>query len=309
MALTEQSLKTLEINDIKRVEYWDSRYYQVTYNDKKEGEVKKYFPSVTEILGGGYPKDFIAKWRGDVGNERADQIVREAFALGSFVHFGAEIIGQGGAVIYNPLVNPIYTDDEIKQFIEKYKRICICRTQREFVQLHRIWQFFDALKPTYIETEQTVFSIKHEYAGTLDLVLEVPEGEYAIAGSKPLYLEKGLYLCDYKTGKGTDYSNHMQMAAYVKAVIEGVPTAAKNFKGGLLLHTNAELVKNGIEGFKATHLNMEEIEDAFQDFLHVYKVYQIKKPTPDPKRFSMPSILSYAPVKEEKPKAKKGGKK
>lgn len=308
MGLKEEMLSTYNVLGVKRVEYWDSRYYRVQLKPKKSKElIEKHFPSVTEILGA-YPKDFLERWRGDVGNERADQIVREAFGLGSFVHFGAETIAKGGTVIYSPIENPLYTPDELAKVIENCKKgYCICRTQREFIQLWRIKQFFDAVNPAYIETEQMVFSVEHEYAGTLDLILYIEEGDYMIAGSQPLHLKAGYYICDFKTGKGVDYSYKMQLAAYTAAVIEGCPTYSDKIAGGLLLHSNNEQIKNGIEGFKATLLSMDEFPEVFQHFLKVQAVYKIQKPVPSPKVFAMPSLLSYSYIKpaKSKPKSKK----
>ena len=301
MGLKEEMIKTHDVQGIKRVEYWDARYYRVQFKEKNKKELtEKHFPSVTEILGA-YPKDFLERWRGDVGNERADQIVREAFALGSFVHYGAEMIAKGGVVIYSPIENPLYTDAELGKIIDSQKNgYCICRTQREFVQLWRIKQFFDLVNPSYIETEQMIFSVKHEYAGTLDLILFIRGGKYNIAGSQPLELEEGYYICDFKTGKGVDYSYKMQLAAYIAAVREGCPSFTDKIKGGLLLHSNNEQIKGGIEGFKASALTMDEFENIFPHFLKVYDVYKIQKPIPSPKVFAMPSILAFAPTKVEK---------
>lgn len=296
--LQEQMTKTHDIQGVKRVEYWDSRYYRVQWQEKrKKGLTEKHFPSVTEILGA-YPKDFLERWRGDVGNERADQIVHEAFALGSFVHYGAEMIAKGGVVIYSPIENPLYTEAELGKLIAQQKNgYCICRTQREFVQLWRIQRFFETVNPSYIETEQTVFSIVHEYAGTLDLILYIRGGKYDIAGSTPLDLEEGYYVCDFKTGKNIDHSYKMQLSAYTMAVLEGCPAYAEKIRGGLLLHTNNEQVKNGIEGFKATAVPMAEAVQCFEQFLKVFDVYKIQKPVPSPKAFSMPSILAFKPAK------------
>jgi hypothetical protein len=302
--LKEQIGKNLNIADVRRVEYFDTRYYKVMYKQKGT-EYVEHLTSVTEILGGAFPKDFLQRWRGDVGNERADQIIMEALKLGSFVHYGAEVISRKGAVVYNPYQNPIYTPDEIDAMEKKYGEVCVCRFQKEWIQLYRIWQFFDLVKPTQIQTEQTVYSLRHKYAGTLDMIAHIEGGEYAIAGSNPVQLETGLYIFDYKTGKGVDHSYKLQLSAYLEAIKEGIPDILPELKGGLILHTNNEQVKNGIEGFKAHVVTIKEQKEYFQQFLKVYDVYKIVNPIPSPKEFEMPTVLSYVPKSNKQNKKKK----
>lgn len=298
MALSKNLNKGLNIKDVKRIDYFDNRYYKVLYEIKenqKKRLVEEYFPSVTEILGA-YPKPFLARWRGDVGNERADQIILEALNLGSTIHAGAETIAKGGCVVYNPYFqrDPLYTEKEIKQIEKKYKHVFICRFQKEFLQLWRISQLFEELKPINIQTEQTVYSIDHKYAGTLDLLFYIKEGEYNISGSTPLYLEEGYYIGDYKTGKSIDNTNKMQISAYLHAVLEGLPEIKRELKGGILFHTNNERIEHGIKGLKATLINMTEYEMYFNNFLKVYDVYKIDKPVPVPEEFTMPTLLTYS---------------
>lgn len=304
MGLTQNINKSLGIKDVKRVDYYDSRYYKILYEvteNRKRKLYEEHMPSVTEILGA-YPKPFLARWRGDVGNERADQIITEALNLGSTIHNGAEVIAKGGCVIYNPLFQgtPLYTEKEIQKLEKLYKQIFICRFQKEFLQLWRITQLFEMLKPTNIETEQTVYSIKHKYAGTLDLLWYIREGDYSIAGSTPLYLEEGLYVGDYKTGKGVDKTNKLQISAYIQAVLEGMPHLRKHLRGGMLIHPNNERIENGIRGLKVTLVTMEEQEEYFNNFLKVYDVYKIDKPVPTPDEYKMPTLLAYASKKASK---------
>ena len=308
-SISERSRDLLGIKDIKRVEYFDSRYYKILY-EEKVGKVKKlveeHLVSVTEILGA-YPKDFLERWRGDVGNERADQIVRDALNLGSIIHYGAEVMAKGGIVIYNPYTNPIYTLKQMEAFEKQSPtgEVCVVRFQKEFLQLTRIWEWFRIVKPTHIETEQTVYSLKHKYAGTCDLLCYIEEGEYMIAGSQPLYLEGGFYVCDYKTGKGVSITYKMQLAAYIKAIEEA--DSAIKIVGGLIIHPNNEQITKGIAGLKTTAIDGTEINQYFENFKHVQAVYKIEHPTPSPKEFSMPSVLQLQ-LTTKRP-TKKGKKK
>jgi hypothetical protein len=307
MSLTESIVKNLQMKGVKRVNFWDQRYYKVLHEitegsgkKAKKKMVETYMDSVTRILNILLP-DFLMRWRGDLGNERADQIVREAFNLGSFIHFGAEVLAKGGGVIFNPVEDPVYTQKEVEALREKLEgNLCICRWQKEYVQLYRIWQFFQLVRPQQVETEQTVFSITHKYAGTLDLLMFIKEGEYMVAGSKPLVIpETGFYLGDWKTGKQISTSNKRQLSAYIKAVQEGMPKLA--IKGGLLLHPNNEQITSGIRGFKATLVDMEEADQRFEEFLKIMAVFKIENPTPTPEEFAMPAILQI----EDAPKALK----
>lgn len=298
MGLIKNINEAQNIKDVKRIEYFDTRYYKILYEvitknlgKKKSKELMtQFFPSVTEILGA-YPKDFLARWRGDVGNERADQIMNDALRLGSFIHNSAEVLSKGGALIYNPITSPIHSEAEIIKLKKKYKdNVVIVRWQQEFVQLYRIWQWFNLVKPSKIETEQTVYSIAHKYAGTLDLLMWIDEGTYEIAGSTPIKLSSGYYVGDYKTGKGVDETYKMQISAYINAIQEGLPTI--NIKGGLIIHPNNEKVTTGIVGLKTTYVSMAEQKKYFKHFLSVYEVYKIKKPVPDPVAFTMPTVLT-----------------
>jgi hypothetical protein len=291
MGLKEDVTKSLKIESVQRVEYFDSRYYKVQ-GKSDDGEFSEYFPSVTEILGA-YPKDFLARWRGDVGNDRADQIITEALNLGSIIHYGAEAIALGGVVVYNPLTNPIYSEEQIENLRRTYNKVVVVRFQKEYMQLYRIQQFFDMVKPTEIQAEQTVYSLKHKYAGTLDVICKLEPGIYSIAGSKPLGLKGGYYICDYKTGKSVDDTYRMQISAYMKAVLEGRPRWKTKFAGCLILHSNAETVTTGIAGFKAHLVTMGEVDMYFNSFLKVYDVYKIHKPVPTPKTFFIPTQLFY----------------
>jgi len=302
MALIKNIKKDLGIKDVIRIDYFDSRYYKILYevtNGKKKTLEEEHFPSVTEILGA-FPKPFLARWRGEVGNERAEQVISDALNLGSTIHSGAELIANGAAVVYNPYGKPIYNEKQLKDMEKKFGKIFICRFQKEFVQLYRIWQFFEIVKPTKIETEITVYSLKWKFAGTTDLFCYIKEGDYMIQGSQPMYLQEGFYLCDYKTGKNIDKSNKFQVSAYMEAIMEGKQEMRKKIVGGLLLHPNNEKIENGIQGFKATLITMEEQQEYFRSFIKVYDVYKIDKPIPTPKEFAIPTVLSYSQLTKGK---------
>lgn len=293
MGLAKEPKSNLTIKGVERIDYFDDRYYKVLLIDKKGKMFYEYYDSVTEILNA-LPKPGLTKWRGDVGNDRADQISIEAFKLGSVIHDGAEVIAKGGAVVYNPINKPIYNQQAIDKLKKKYKNnLIIIRYPKEFFQLNKILEWHKILQPQKIECELTVFSTVYKYAGTLDLLFYLPKtDEYMISGSTPLLLHKGWYVADYKTGKGVDKSYKMQVASYINAVLEARQDLRKEFRGGLIIHTNAELVKSGIEGLKTHYIDMIEQQLYFKQFLAVQAVFKIDKPTPKPKELSIPTVLS-----------------
>ena len=295
MGLTKEIKTRLKIKEVQRIDYFDTRYYKIIY--LPVGKTKKlvfdYLTSVTEFLGA-YPKPGLTKWRGDVGNDRADQIIIEAFNLGSTVHNAAETIASRGAVIYNPIINPIFKPAEITALRKKYKNnISILRYPKEFLQCSRILEWFKVIKPQKCEIELTVYSLLHKYAGTLDLLFYLPtSGEYMISGSVPMYLYKGWYVADYKTGKYIDNTYKIQLSAYIEAIFEGKPELKKEFRGGLIIHPNNEKIKAGIPGLKTHLLTMTEQRRYFKHFLSIIDVYKIAHPMPTPKELSLPVILT-----------------
>lgn len=301
----KSSKKAPTVLDTKQIQYFDTRYYKVSYREKDELKTK-YLPSVTEILNA-YPKPFLAKWRGSVGNDKADEVIAEALSLGSFVHYGAEQLLKGGIVVYNPPINSPFTENEIKALQKKHETVLQCHTQEQYVQLYRVWQFLEAvqLKPFCIE--HTVFSLKHEYAGTLDLLAWVEEGSYNVAGSTPLNLEAGYYVLDYKTGKSMSYTYYLQLAAYYKAVLEHDADKYAPLRGGLIVHTNNSQVKRGIDGLKTTLVTAEEMNNYFEAFLKVYEVYKLENPVPSPLEFDMPAYLqlNYSTAAKQQSKKRK----
>lgn len=293
MGLSKEIQLKLHIKEVERIDYFDNRYYKLIFVNKEKKLYYDFLDSVTEILSI-YPKKGLDRWRGEVGNERADQIIIEAFNLGSVIHNGAEVIAKKGAVIYNPIYKPKFNAKEIEQLRKKYKNnITIIRYPKEFLQLSRILELFRVLKPKEVECEQTVYSLIHRYAGTLDLFFYLPKsGEYNISGGTPLWLDKGYYVADYKTGKYIDKTYKMQLSAYMEAIFEGKPELRKELRGGLIIHANNEKITAGIPGLKVTHIPMFEQKNYFNHFLATLNLFRADKSVPNPKELSMPLILT-----------------
>ena len=260
-----------------------SDYEYTVLNDGKT----IFLPSSTTILGSA-PKEWLAKWRGQVGNWEADRIMNEAMDKGSRIHHTFANLINGTIVLFNNPKAPTYTQEQISQIaVENKAGVIVVQDQQEMLELWRLKQFFDILKPKVVATEMTVVNERYGYAGTLDHLWHIEKGVYDL-GDKVKYEfpETGLYILDIKTG-GEDKINYPeQLASYYSAVIEQPET---NIKGAVLLYSNSGNVK-GIQGFKLDLLTPAVLEYHFQGFIYQYNVW-LKKANKSPKVFDLPSLL------------------
>ncbi|MCZ2144081.1 MAG: hypothetical protein LC102_11720 [Ignavibacteriales bacterium] len=245
------------------VNWFDQHYYRIG---------SRFLPSVTTVLGAS-PKWYLANWRGDVGNAEADRIMKEAQIHGSNVHGFLNHLLNGGSLVFNQETNE-------KGFIN-------VRDQFEFLHIYKVVQFLNIVKPKILMSEEIIWSDKYEFAGTMDLLMDVEEGEYPVNGAKPIFLEGGVYVADLKTGKSIGNEAFWQTSAYAEALKEhtGLQVA-----GTMILHTQSGNAK-GIEGFGVKVRNSEEVSLDFENFLKVYEVWKIAPNPAKPKIFQMPQTL------------------
>ena len=171
--------------NIERIDSWifDERYYRWT---SKTGE-EMYLPSVTYILGSAYPQDFgLTQWRGDVGNKRAEEILEETAADGSYTHAAIERILKGDKV----------ERGEIEGQFSPRRSLKIMRCLKAFLNWH------EEVKPTVLSTEYFVKNLDDKYAGTVDLKCKIGDETYIV---------------DFKTSKSIHASHKAQICAYGKA--------------------------------------------------------------------------------------------
>lgn len=281
----------------KLVEWFDQHWYKVQLPDG----TTDYFPSTTTILGV-TSKPFLAKWRGDIGNREADLRMVEAAERGTRLHNAWSIYCQGGVVVYQPHQRPIHTFQEIDEFRSLYAdRVAILPTQEEMYQMTKLEKWYMTVKPFKTITESTVFSIRNRRAGTADNFLAIDEGEYKINGSKSLYLKKGLYVVDLKTGSTVDDDAYMQISDYASMLFEmaelGVEWAKelqdefKEIAGGLIIHTSAK-TKNGIEGLATLLRTKEELQQDQADMQSISVIWQRKNRNSKPDVFEFPAVIA-----------------
>ena len=281
----EDAFTEIDLTKVEQVTWFDQHFYQFLNPDGTE----EFFPSVTTILQVS-PKPFLNRWRGDLGNEEADRIKNEGAERGSNIHFACDILKQGGAVVLMQGHKARYSDAEIAEIKKKHNGlIALIWDQFEYLQVYRYLQFLQEIKPIDIGSEETVFSLKHRFAGTLDDRYLLKTGTYNINGSKPIKLDEGMYISDIKSSKTITDDNYNQLAAYWVAKEE---MSGEQIDGALLVHTNAT-TKSGIEGLSTKLITRPEMEEYFDQFLKLFAVWRIKPSPAHPKIFSMPNQLTW----------------
>ena len=287
------------------VSWFDDRFYRVKTTKQTISKIQKrvqsicpkyeytvlddtiFVPSSTTILGSA-PREYLARWRGQVGNWEADRIMNEAMSKGSRIHLAFAELLNGTIILLNNTKAPAYTKEQIDAIAQENKKgILVLSDQQEMLEVWRLKQFFDIVKPKVDALELTVYSEEYGYAGTLDHIWHIDAGEYDLGGKNKFKVEKtGFYILDLKTG-GEDENNYPeQLASYMHAVEE---SDQYKIEGGIILYSNAK-TKTGIEGFKVEQLTKDDLEYHFKGFIYQLNVW-LKKANKTPKVFDLPSLL------------------
>lgn len=114
----------------------------------------------------------------------------------------------------------------------------------------------------FLLSEQKLYSEKHWFAGTVDLVVE-------IKGKK--------FIADIKTAKDIYTTNYIQMAGYHIALEE--LGKVKDLEGYIVINLPKEIKKNGKAKFKEKRIyNTADFRKAFLNCLELYKFLNKEKP-------------------------------
>lgn len=265
------------------VQFFDEHWYKVTENEKTF-----FIPSVTTKLGV-KDKPFLAKWRGDIGNREADLRMHEAGQRGTRIHWAVEIMLKGGAVLYDAWQNPVFTSEGIKEHEKQYGEIAVLRTQDEMLQVWKVKQQLDILKPEVVGVEMTVFDTEQMDAGTIDGIYRVKAGSYMISGSKPLVLKEGLYIYDLKTGSTVTDDVWLQLAPYM-AMYE--KRTGSLVQGALVTHTSAK-TKSGIAGLTTLYRSREDlVKNDYPDYRAASKLWMRDHANDQPRQYEFPSKIT-----------------
>lgn len=225
--------------DIIRKEIDGSHYYWV------DGE---YYPGVTSIIEAGAPTPYaLKKWFKETTLEEQDEKSKTSLAFGSLIHDVAQKLLSGVEI-------NLETD---------YPQL---RAKKHIVALAN---WLNDVKPTIIDTEQTVASKKYKYAGTLDALVKI--------GGKT-------FIVDFKTSAGIYESYHLQLSAYKQAVEEM----------GLAKDVGTMIVRTGTKHKR--WYEAVETEATIEDFQRIYDTYLWlnKGKIPEPPNMDVyPTVLSY----------------
>lgn len=250
--LKENAKERLDYNpDLKQINFLDRRVY-------KRGE-GVFYPSVTTILQYMPKNKFFDNWLKDVGHN-ADLILRKAGKEGTQVHEAAEQLVLGNEVTW--------MDDYGNA---KYSQVV-------WEMILRFYDFWTTHKPELISTEQFVWSDKHKYAGTADLVVKM-DGE--------------VWLLDLKTSNALHRAYDLQLAAYAKGM-EEVRNQKIERTGIIWLKASSRgpSKQKGVYQGKGWKIKtIDEIDKNFDLFQTIYKLYRLDHPTTEPIYQSYPTTL------------------
>lgn len=259
-----------EKRGIFQVTIADERWYlKSVENPETKIPYWKSVPSVTWIAGH-YPKGIgFYKWLADKGWDEAEGIKSAAGDKGSKVHAAiSAIIGGYEVRIDSKFKNPSTDRDEELTLDEI---ICIDSFKR----------WFQAVNPISLAWDVTVFSDKHNYAGTIDYICKIGEE---------------VYIIDFKTSQAVWAEMEMQVSAYKQAVNNGendILIEGKPIKVDKLAILQIGYKRNK-DGFK-----WNDIEDAFDLFLNAQAIWRRETKGQDMKKLDFPIVLSAGKPREE----------
>lgn len=238
--------------DLRQITLPDARYYQ-----RSPGV---FYPSVTTILGF-FPKgSFFETWLKDSGHN-ADIIMKRAGDEGTQVHEAAERILKGEEVRW------IESDGYVNYNTHVWKMIL------------SFYDFWTTYKPKLILSEEFMYSDRHKYSGTLDLLVEL-DGEK--------------WIIDIKTSTAIHTSHFLQMSAYVKAYEEKFNEKVDR-TGVLWLKSSKrgpDKTKKRIQG-NGWELKEGEksVDQYFEMFLHTYETYKMMHPEQEIEMLTLPNSI------------------
>ena len=152
----------------------------------------------------------------------------------------------------------------------------------------KLQRFMEVVKPGIVASEVIVYDIEHREAGTVDNIFDIEAGEYLINGKIPLRLPAGRYIFDLKTGASIGKEARMQVANYAK-MAEKAQCGA--IKGTLIGHTQAK-TRAGIEGFSVSYQDEGQVEQEYQDFRDIAKVWERNFGDRKPTIREIPGLIS-----------------
>ena len=162
------------------------------------------FLSVTTALKLGVPSPYLNKWHAKVVADYVDQNwedltpIREGADDGEFVRLlkaqptiVRDTAGDFGSLVHELAERYVLTGEA--PTVEQYGKAAVKR-----IDHYRNW--IDVMGPEFVAVETVVYSREHQYAGTLDLIVDLPG--------------YGRVIVDLKSGRGVYGTAAAQQAAY-----------------------------------------------------------------------------------------------
>ena len=258
--MLDQNVNVLKDSSIKRTVEYSENSKQINVLDTRfYKRDDKYYPSVTSILNY-FPKNqFFHNWLKDVGHN-ADIIAKKAAEEGTLVHKAAERLIAGEEIEWIDLTGRVTYPLNVWKMILKFA------------------DFWNAVKPTTVATEYHLFSDKHEYAGTCDLICRIKDE---------------LWLLDIKTSNSLHTSHDLQVAAYATAWNEthSEPVTRAGILWLKALTKGANKKDKVMQGKGWQIKEVIEIENSFQMFKKVYDIYKLENPEMKPHSEILPTTI------------------
>ena len=250
--LKEQTKNRLQFDgELKQINFLDRRVYQ-----RGEGV---FYPSVTTILQYMPKNKFFEVWLKDVGHN-ANIIMKRAGKEGTQVHEAIETLLAG----------------EELDWMDDYGNAKYNETVWEMI--NKFVDFWKTYKPELISTEEFVYSDEHKYAGTADLVCKL-DGE--------------VWLIDFKTSNSLHKSYDLQLASYAKALKECRDVEIE--RTGILWLKSSKRgpskQKGRIQGAGWELKVVDEIEENFELFKLIQRLYNLENPDTEPIYRKYPTVL------------------
>jgi hypothetical protein len=262
-----------EKRGIVQVTIADERWYMKSQeNPATKLPEFKAVPSVTWIAGH-YPKGIgYYKWLGEHGWDESQALMREAGDKGSIVHDAiSKILGGEEVRIDSKFINKSTEHEQELSFeeVECVKAFCDWRASLE------------SFEP--IAWDLTVFSDKHNYAGSIDLIARV---------------NGALYIIDFKTSQQVWVSHEMQVSAYRETVENGENPLMFKGKQVNVAGLKTAILQIGYQRNKNRH-KWTEIENCFDLFLNAKAIWKREAGEQTPRKVDLPIVLSPAIKVEE----------
>ncbi len=262
---------------IIQITTYDERWYAKGVEDEETGLPKyRFYPSVTWITSY-YPKGIgFMKWLAQKGWDEAELAKEEAGAKGYKVHLGASALLQGETITTSECIPPEFGAEPEPLKADEYE--CLM----SLVGWVNSLENFEV-----IAVEYTAFNEAEKYAGTIDLICRI-NGQ--------------LYLVDFKISNQIWPEYELQLSGYfhLEVDLEKLGIKKEEWEKRKLAILQLGYAKN------KNNWKFTEVEDQFDLFLAVKKIWEKEANTSEPAQKDYPLALK---IEKLKPKESKKSKK